>query len=190
MSTGGIAPPVSTGRCARCATELARHVLACPACQTLVHGNRLRELADLATASTDQATARALWEEAQQLVPIHSEQHRQIGLRLAELADDAAVSAPGDRHTKTGWTKVIGAAAAVGVLIAGKFKFLLLGLGKLSTLTSMFGFIAVYWSIHGWPLAWPEPSTFTRWAMYRCCAGSASAPMLRSSFPVLVRSCS
>ena len=35
----------------------------------------------------------------------------------------------------------------------GKLKFLLLGLTKLSTFASMFGFIAVYWSIHGWPLA-------------------------------------
>ena len=29
----------------------------------------------------------------------------------------------------------------------------MLGLSKLSTLVSMFGFIAVYWGIYGWPLA-------------------------------------
>jgi Zn-dependent protease len=45
------------------------------------------------------------------------------------------------------------AGAALGLLAVGKLKFLLLGLGKLSTFTSMFGFIAVYWSIYGWPLA-------------------------------------
>ena len=45
------------------------------------------------------------------------------------------------------------AAATVGLLLVGKLKFLLLGLTKLSTFASMFGFIAVYWSIHGWPLA-------------------------------------
>ena len=39
------------------------------------------------------------------------------------------------------------------MLLVGKLKFLLLGLSKLSTLLSMFGFIGVYWSIHGWPLA-------------------------------------
>ena len=43
--------------------------------------------------------------------------------------------------------------AAIGVLLVGKLKFLLLGLSKLSTVASMFGFILVYWSIHGWPLA-------------------------------------
>jgi Zn-dependent protease len=41
----------------------------------------------------------------------------------------------------------------LALLAAGKLKFLLLGLTKLSTFASMFGFIAVYWSIHGWPLA-------------------------------------
>jgi Zn-dependent protease len=41
----------------------------------------------------------------------------------------------------------------IGMLLFGKLKFLLLGLTKLSTFASMFGFIAVYWSIHGWPLA-------------------------------------
>ena len=47
----------------------------------------------------------------------------------------------------------MGGVAAVVLLLAGKLKFLLLGLGKMSTLLSMFGFIGVYWSIHGWPLA-------------------------------------
>jgi len=41
----------------------------------------------------------------------------------------------------------------IALLFAGKLKFLLLGLTKLSTIASMFGFIAVYWAIHGWPLA-------------------------------------
>src|SRR6185503_15304593 len=52
------------------------------------------------------------------------------------------------------WTgRTLGVAAAIGLLLAGKLKFLLLGLSKLSTVASMFGFILVYWSIHGWPLA-------------------------------------
>jgi Zn-dependent protease len=42
---------------------------------------------------------------------------------------------------------------AIAVLLIGKLKFLVLGLTKLKTLLSMFGFIGVYWSIHGWPLA-------------------------------------
>ena len=49
--------------------------------------------------------------------------------------------------------QVAAGTATVGLLLVGKLKFLLLGLTKLSTFASMFGFIAVYWSIHGWPLA-------------------------------------
>jgi Zn-dependent protease len=41
----------------------------------------------------------------------------------------------------------------VAVLLAGKIKFLLLGLTKASTFISMFAFFGVYWSIYGWPLA-------------------------------------
>jgi Zn-dependent protease len=41
----------------------------------------------------------------------------------------------------------------LGILLLTKAKFLLLGLTKLSTFVSMFGFFAVYWSLHGWPLA-------------------------------------
>jgi Zn-dependent protease len=39
------------------------------------------------------------------------------------------------------------------VLLLTKGKLLLLGLTKLSTLTSMFVFFGVYWSIWGWPFA-------------------------------------
>jgi Zn-dependent protease len=44
-------------------------------------------------------------------------------------------------------------AVTLGVVLITKAKFLLLGLTKLSTFVSMFGFFAVYWSLHGWPLA-------------------------------------
>jgi Zn-dependent protease len=77
--------------------------------------------------------------------------------RLAALANDtpgpstpATSQAPASR---TWWTQGVAAAATVGVLLISKLKFLLLGLTKLSTFASMFGFIAVYWAIHGWPLA-------------------------------------
>ena len=77
-----------------------------------------------------------------------------IGARLAELAeDDSPGSAVKDSGDKAWWTRALGIAAAVALLFVGKLKFLLLGLTKLSTFASMFGFIAVYWSIHGWPLA-------------------------------------
>jgi Zn-dependent protease len=43
--------------------------------------------------------------------------------------------------------------ATAALLLAGKLKFLLLGLTKASTFLSMFAFFGLYWSIYGWPLA-------------------------------------
>ena len=145
--------------CERCGTELAALALVCPSCSTLVHREELRRLAQLAeraTAEGDAAAARAHWNNALSLVPIRSEQYQQISARLAALADAPDVSphtaAPTDK-SQTWWKSIAGGGAAVAVLLASKLKFLLLGLGKMSTLLSMFGFIGVYWSIHGWPLA-------------------------------------
>lgn len=124
-----------------------------------MHREQLQRLADLAAAATaagDRAVALAHWQEARDLVPLDSEQHHLIGARIAALAADE-VRLPGSASTGAArgawWTRGLAATAAVGLLVVGKFKFLLLGLSKISTLTSMFGFIAVYWSIHGWPLA-------------------------------------
>jgi Zn-dependent protease len=153
-----LTPDARPRACARCSTELSAMALVCPSCSALVHRERLEDLAARASSAAtagERATARALWEEARALVPAQSEQHRLIGERLAALADDA--SAPSSRaaghSNRSWWTQGAAAAATIGVLLLGKLKFLLLGLTKLSTFASMFGFIAVYWSIHGWPLA-------------------------------------
>jgi len=146
--------------CARCSTELSGLALVCPSCSALVYRERLEDLAARATSAAgagDRATARALWEEARVLVPPQSQQYQVIGQHLAALADET----PGVALTGTGgsnaggswWSRGAAAAVTIGVLLIGKLKFLLLGLTKLSTFASMFGFIAVYWSIHGWPLA-------------------------------------
>ena len=155
-----LTPDARPSACARCSTELSALALACPSCSALVYRERLEDLAARASSATtedDRALARALWEEARTLVPPQSEQYRQIGERLAALADDLPglpPSAQGSDHSnRTWWTTGAAAAATIGFLLIGKLKFLLLGLTKLSTFASMFGFIAVYWSIHGWPLA-------------------------------------
>lgn len=152
--------PVEAPRtCARCATELPRSALACPACSTLVHRDRLKELADQAVAAGaagEIASARALWQQVRDLVPPDSQQHQLVGGRLAELPDDLGPPRRGDVNPAEGRglsRRVVAVGAGLGLLALGKFKFLLLGLGKLSTLGSMFGFIAVYWSLYGWPLA-------------------------------------
>ena len=91
---------------------------------------------------------RAIWSLGNRS-SIGSSPREQLHSRTTELSRP---STPGPSH-KSWWTSAAGAAAALGLLLVGKFKFLLLGLSKLSTVVSMFGFIAVYWSIHGWPLA-------------------------------------
>ena len=144
--------------CARCETELSPFALACPACTALVHRAKLEELAGLADAAVaqgDHAAARAHWLEARQLVPLRSEQHELIGARITELTTriEGASARPSTRAGGSWKGRTIGVGAAIGLLLIGKLKFLLLGLSKLSTVASMFGFILVYWSIHGWPLA-------------------------------------
>jgi Zn-dependent protease len=155
-----LTPETRPRACARCATQLSALALVCPSCSALVHRERLEDLASRASSATianDRATARALWEEARNLVPPESEQYRQIGERLAAVGDDAPGRGPSDQKREpssgTPWKSIGAAAISIGVLLIGKLKFLLLGLTKLSTFASMFGFIAVYWSIHGWPLA-------------------------------------
>jgi Zn-dependent protease len=145
--------------CTRCSTELSALALVCPACSALVYRERLEDLAARASSAAeagDGATARALWEEARVLVPAQSEQFQLIGQRLAAL--EALTPGPSQKtdpshSSRRWWTRGAAAAATIGLLLVGKLKFLLLGLTKLSTFASMFGFIAVYWSIHGWPLA-------------------------------------
>ena len=117
---------------------------------------QLAHLAETATSNGDTVAARAHWTDARDLVPIQSEQYQQISARLSALVDTPDVqsssSAPAGA-SKSWWKPVVGGAAGVALLLATKLKFLLLGLGKMSTLLSMFGFIGVYWSMHGWPLA-------------------------------------
>jgi len=151
-----------TRACARCGTQLSPLALACPRCATLVHRETLQRLAELATAAAERgedAVARGHWQEALTLLPASSPQHAQISARVGALTQridqsgrtpGRATAAPSDHS----WGKrIAGAGVAVALLLAGKLKLLLLGLTKLSTLFSMFGFVAVYWSIYGWPLA-------------------------------------
>ena len=152
-----LTPDAPARRCARCGTELAAQALACPRCSTLVHRERLQELANLAeNAATagDAAAARAHWIDALGLVPIHAEQHQQISARIAALA--AAPDAPAPASTTTErqswWKPFAGGAVAIAVLVISKLKFLLLGLTKMSTLLSCSGSSACIGRF-AWPLA-------------------------------------
>ena len=154
--------------CSRCGTELAPALLACPSCQALVHAERLRTLvaaAEEREAARDVADAAARWREALELLPKNTRQYETILGRLTALGDDpdkrqrqAEVDRVRARYGKHG--AIVSAIAVfllkfkfLIVLLLTKGKLLLLGLTKLSTLSSMalfFGFDARFL---GWPLA-------------------------------------
>ena len=147
-------------QCVRCATELAPHALACPACGTLVHTEKLKQLAAAANGALtagDLAGAREQWEQALRFLPPESQQYATIRARVTDLTKRIDAAAPAESKPKAegdSWWKRGGAAiVTIGLLLIGKLKFLLLGLTKASTFFSMFAFFGVYWSLHGWPLA-------------------------------------
>lgn len=159
MSNGALTALADRPLCGRCGTELAPNALACPACLSLVHTEKLKELAasaERATAAGELAEARGEWETALGLLPVGSQQHTAIRGRVADLTQriEGTAGTPAKPAVEGAWWRR-GAAMAVtlGLLLIGKLKFLLLGLTKASTFLSMFAFFGVYWSMFGWPLA-------------------------------------
>jgi Zn-dependent protease len=145
--------------CSACRTELPPDTLACPACGALVFSDTLKRLAaeaESAMRRDNLADARDHWVEMLQFLPSGSRQHVVIQQRVTEVTaklDPATADQPRTDNGGTWWSRLAGGAAATGLLLAGKLKFLLLGLTKASTFVSMFAFFGVYWSIYGWPLA-------------------------------------
>ncbi|HEY9228571.1 MAG TPA: site-2 protease family protein [Gemmatimonadaceae bacterium] len=146
-------------KCASCATELAPHALSCPACQTLVYSDKLKDLAAQAerlAGGNDLTGARDAWTEALRFLPAETQQHEAVLAHVtalnASIAQQAsAMSKP--ETTGSGWKRGAAGAATVVVLLLSKLKFLILGLTKASTFLSMFAFFGVYWTSFGWPLA-------------------------------------
>jgi Zn-dependent protease len=148
---------LSESICARCGTELPASALACPACATLRYGPELKALAadaELAARAGHADAARERWTRALALLPPDSQQYTIVQRRIAALDDrpihsDARPTGPEQSWLRRG----LGAIITSIVVLAGKLKFLLLGLTKASTFLSMFAFFGVYWSVYGWPLA-------------------------------------
>jgi Zn-dependent protease len=144
----------------RSGTELAPHALACPACGTLVHAEKLKQLAASAEDASrigDLVTARDRWQDALRFLPSDSKQYAAIQSRVVDLNKRIEAAAPTSAvkpKAEGSWWRRGGAAiVTIGLLLIGKLKFLLLGLTKASTFFSMFAFFGVYWSLYGWPLA-------------------------------------
>lgn len=158
--TGIRAATVSSDhRCCRaCGTELAAHAVVCPACRSLVHAERLKQLAaqaEAASAAGEDVNARTAWEGALRLLPADSEQSAVIAAHVRDLTTriDASTATTKPAPNAPWWRRgIAGILTAIAVLL-GKLKFLLLGLTKLSTFVSMFAFFGVYWGLYGWPLA-------------------------------------
>jgi Zn-dependent protease len=156
-----IAPAIDVegrSQCARCDTELAPNAVVCPACRSLVYKDTLEQFAATAearTAAGELIDAREQWQRALALLPVDSQQHAAVRARIVAITRriDAEPRLRA-KHAETGpWWKR-GAAVMIALLVglATKFKFLLLGLTKAGTLVSMFAFVGLYWTQHGWPL--------------------------------------
>jgi Zn-dependent protease len=145
-------------KCARCETELAPDAVVCPACRSLVHKDTLEHLAATAearAAAGELVKAREEWLRALALLPVESQQHGRVRARIAAITREIdADTRPDSKTAQTGvwWKRGTAVAVALLVALATKFKFLLLGLTKAGTLVSMFTFVGLYWTQHGWPL--------------------------------------
>ena len=116
---------------------------------------RAEELESLAARAQDAEkrgdfpAAKALWEESLALLPPETVQFRSIQSKIADLG--ARVEAA-KQSQQSGWKKAAAGAGPIAAIL-WKFKALLLGLTKVSTLLTMFASAGVYWSIYGWKFA-------------------------------------
>ena len=202
--------------CPACGAPVSPRLLACPSCRGLIHAERLNRLAasaNTAAGQGDTGAQLAAWREALELLPPTTRQHQIISQKIVDLdkrlesdpkrptsKPGAKSSAAGGGSTK-GWKGAAGLGGIslilwkfkfVAILLAGKLKFLLLGLTKASTFFSMFLSIGVYWTAFGAPLAiglvisiyiheMGHVATLTRYGH------SASAPLFIPGLGALIR---
>lgn len=191
-------------RCPQCGTEIAPALLACPACQRLVHAEELQGLvaaAERYTQAGDFSNALATWRQALDLLPSDSRQFVAVSAKLAELsAHPAAKSAA--PPAKPNWANRAGIPGAI-LLFVWKFKvvlafvltkgkILLLGLTKGSTFVSMLLFLGVYWAAWGWKFAAGFVASIYvhemgHVAMLQRYGIPATAPMFIPGFGALIR---
>lgn len=130
-------------KCPRCAREIPAGALECPQCRTLVHGDRMEQLAAHARsleAHGDLQEAREKWLACLPLLPEQSMQAEWIRNHVRELQGGPPVQASVQRgpNATPDWAKKLG---PVGPL--------LLALWKLKFLWSFVAFMGVYWHLWG-----------------------------------------
>lgn len=141
-----------------------------------MYADRLKQLADEASAAAHPSAALRAWREALQLLPAGSRQHEAVLKKIQDLvplAEAAPILSPADSPrsaqlqqptTPAGpqswWKRVLAPLGVSGAFLAkfivpilAKAKLLLLGLTKLKTFASMALYFAIYWKIWGWKFA-------------------------------------
>src|SRR6267154_540115 len=157
----GRAPSV----CARCGTQIAPALLACPSCRRLVHAEELKHLgatAEGAEQAGDASAALAAWRQALDLLPADATQHQVVSARIAALSRSLDAGPAGAKHG-SGLGKGAAGLSALGALllkfqfalmfVLTKAKLLLFGLTKASTFFSMLLSAGLYWTMWGWKFA-------------------------------------
>ena len=150
--------PVSSTVCGNCGAAVAAQALSCTSCGRLTHAQEYESLAQhakLAGQAQDWNGAKLAWERALALLPPDSSEYRTVKARVQNIEiqlSDKNVWAK--RLAKLGPAGVIlWKFKTVALLVLTKGKLVLLGLTKLSTITSMLLFLGVYWSMFGWQFA-------------------------------------
>ena len=149
--------------CPACGTDVAAALLVCPGCHRRVHGDIVKEYAaraESALAEGNHEAALTAWRSALDLLPAGSRQHAWVTDKITALsqragrADGAAI--PQHHTAQWKWIAALGPAALLiwkfkflAVALLTKGKLLLLGLTKMSTVTSMFVAVGVYWTQWG-----------------------------------------
>jgi Zn-dependent protease len=116
----------------------------------------LAQSANEATARGDFSAAMAAWRDALVLLPVGSKQHQVISATITDLGqlvpaqNVAAGSSLG--RPKNPALPIATGLGAIGLML-WKFKALLVGLGKGTTLLSMLLSLGVYWTAWGWKFA-------------------------------------
>ena len=153
--------------------------LSCPRCQALLHSAELEHLAEIATNATkanQYVEALTAWRRAYSLLPLGTRQRQAVEAKIDALVQLSAPLVANHRENappsigpqvsqsnRSFWGKASGIIGAVGLLLfkfkfaliflLSKFKLLLLGLTKMSTILSMFISFGFYCTLWGWRFA-------------------------------------
>lgn len=123
-----------------------------------MYADSLARFAQEAREATDRGDASAAlssWRMALALLPTDSKQHQVVAAKITELgtAVSQGTNTPAStpEHKSRGWSVATGV-GALGLAL-WKFKALLVGLTKGTTLLSMLASLGVYWTAWGWKFA-------------------------------------